>query len=73
MKAMWEEGKGRKKNCVAEYMKNGQKRGQTACLKLEFLTGHPLADDIKNKGNFPTSDLVDLLSLHCSCGGLENL
>lgn len=73
MNAMWKEGKCRKRICVAEYMKNGQKRGQTACLQLEFLTGHPLTDAVKNKGNAPTSDLSDLLFLHCSCEGLENL
>ena len=67
------EGKCRKRNCVAGYMKSGQKRGQTACLQLEFLTGHLLTDDVKNKGKSPTSDLSDLLFLHCSCGGLKNL
>lgn len=66
MNAMWKEGKCRKRIYVAGNMKNDQKRGQTACLQLEFLTGHPLTDDVKNKGISPTSDLSDLLSLHCS-------
>lgn len=58
---------------MAGDMKSGQKRGQTAWLQLEFLTSHQLTEDIKNEGIFPTSDLSDLLSLHCPCRDLKNL
>ena len=51
--------------CGWEYEEWSEKRAD--CLSAVWvLTGHSLTDDVKNKGISPTSDLSDLLSLHCS-------